>query len=49
MEARHGALAADVADFFALWHGHRGDSSRSSAWSDVAEVIQRRALERLLD
>jgi hypothetical protein len=42
LEARHGGLATDVAEFFAAIHGHKGDAPRSWAWNIVAETIRRR-------
>jgi hypothetical protein len=47
LEGRHGRLAADVAEFFAALHSHRGDAGRSWAWSGVAELVRRRESERL--
>lgn len=46
LEGRHGAWAADVADFFATFHSLKGDAPRSWAWADVAEVARRRAEAR---
>lgn len=46
LEGRHGALAADVADFFATFHSLKGNAERSWAWSDVAAVARRRAEAR---
>jgi hypothetical protein len=48
LEGRHGALAADVADFFALLHRQLGDTKRSQAWSAVVRSVYRRESERLL-
>ena len=42
LEARHGNLAPDIAEFFACLHGHNGDAPRSWAWNIVAETIRRR-------
>ena len=47
LEGRHGVLAADVADFFATFHGLKGDQARSWAWEDVAERARTKAIERL--
>lgn len=46
LEARHGALASEIAEFFASLHGHKGDAPRSWAWNVVAETIRRRDLNR---
>lgn len=46
LEGRHGAFAAEIAEFFAALHGHKGDASRSWAWNVVAEAIRRRELAR---
>lgn len=48
LEGRHGAFAADVADFFALLHRQLGDQSRSHAWGGVARTVRRRESDRLL-
>ena len=42
LEARHGNLAAEIAEFFASAHGHKGDAPRSWAWNVVAETIRQR-------
>ena len=42
LEARHGQLAFEIAEFFASAHGHKGDAPRSWAWNVVAETIRRR-------
>lgn len=47
LEARHGLLAADVAEFFASVHTHGGDAGRSWAWAGVAELVRRREALRL--
>jgi hypothetical protein len=47
LESRHGAWAADVADFFATFHDLKGDPARSCAWAGVARVARRRAAARL--
>ncbi len=49
LEGRHGAWAADVADFFATFHSLKGDAPRSWAWAGVAEVARRRAEARESD
>lgn len=49
LEGRHGAWAADVAEFFATAHLLKGDKARGSAWSGVAEQVRRKADERLCD
>ena len=47
LEARHGALADEIAEFFALVHGAKDDAARSWAWNGVAETIRQRARVRL--
>ncbi|MBA2126489.1 hypothetical protein DLM45_09685 [Hyphomicrobium methylovorum] len=47
LEGKHGAWAASIADFFAVYHGERGDANRSSAWSGVAELVRNRERDRL--
>jgi len=47
LEGQHGAMAAEVADFFATKHGLAGDAGRSWAWAGVAEMIRNRARRRL--
>lgn len=47
LEGRHGGHAADVADFFSLFHSLEGDAGRSWAWSGVAELVRNRTRERL--
>lgn len=49
LEGRHGSLAAEVAEFFAILHRQHGDPSRSKAWSGVAKLVRKREYERLLD
>jgi len=49
MEGKHGSLAAGIADFFALYHGQRGDAGRAWAWTGVAELVRTRERERLED
>ena len=46
LEARHGVLASEIAEFFAAFHGQKGDASRSWAWNIVAETIRRRECSR---
>jgi hypothetical protein len=46
LEGRHGAWAADVADFFATFHDLKGDSARSQAWAGVAKAARRRSKAR---
>ena len=47
LESRHGAWAADVAEFFSTAHSLKGDAGRSWAWAGVAEMVRRRAETRL--
>lgn len=47
LEGRHGAFAADVAEFFATYHGEKGDAGRAWAWSGVAELVRNRERARL--
>lgn len=47
LEGRHGALAADVAEFFSAYHGEKGDAGRAWAWSGVAELVRNRERARL--
>jgi hypothetical protein len=47
LEGRHGAFAAAIADFFAVYHGERGDAGRAWAWSGVAELVRHRERTRL--
>jgi len=47
LEGRHGAWAADVAEFFSTAHSLKGDAGRSWAWAGVAEMVRRRAEARL--
>jgi len=47
LECKHGALAAGIADFFALYHGQKGDAGRAWAWTSVAEFVRVRERERL--
>jgi len=47
LEGRHGAWAAEVAEFFSTLHSLKGDIGRSSAWAGVAEMARRKAEARL--
>lgn len=47
LEGRHGMLAAEVAEFFALLHCQLGDESRSKAWGGVARTVRKRAQDRM--
>ena len=47
LEGRHGAFAAQVADFFSAHHALGGDAGRSWAWAGVAETIRKREKARL--
>ncbi len=49
LEARHGNLAAAIADFFSAVHGHKGDAGRSWAWAGVAERVRQRERDRTRD
>ncbi len=49
LESRHGSHAADVADFFALHHGQKGDAGRAWAWTSIAQVVRDRERARLDD
>ena len=46
LEARHGMLASEIAEFFAALHGNKGDAPRAWAWNIVAETIRRREQAR---
>ena len=46
LEGRHGAFAADVADFFSTYHSLHGDTGRCWAWAGVAETIRKREKKR---
>ncbi|MGE0766745.1 MAG: hypothetical protein AB7L90_09800 [Hyphomicrobiaceae bacterium] len=46
LEGRHGAFAAQVADFFSTQHALGGDAGRSWAWAGVAETIRQREKTR---
>lgn len=47
LEGRHGVLAAEVAEFFASYHGEKGDAGRAWAWCGVAELVRNRERARL--
>jgi hypothetical protein len=47
LEGRHGNLAAEIAEFFASFHGEKGDAGRSWAWAGVAERVRQREIARL--
>jgi hypothetical protein len=47
LESKHGSFAAGIAEFFALYHGQRGDAGRAWAWTGVAELVRTRERERL--
>ncbi|MEM8971580.1 MAG: hypothetical protein AAGD43_05930 [Pseudomonadota bacterium] len=47
LEAQHGALAEDIAEFFATKHCLAGDAGRSWAWAGVAARLRQRAKKRL--
>lgn len=47
LEGRHGRHAAEVADFFSIYHGQSGDAGRSWAWAGVAELVRKRERQRI--
>lgn len=47
LEGRHGIHAAEIADFFAAFHGEHGDKNRASAWQVVADIVRRRETSRV--
>ena len=47
LEARHGLLAAEIAEFFSYLHVDQGDERRSTAWADVAELVRERQRARM--
>ena len=47
LESKHGFFAAGIADFFALYHGQKGDVGRAWAWTGVAELVRSRERERI--
>jgi hypothetical protein len=46
LEARHGLHAAEVAEFFSVFHFQSGDEARSLVWADVAERVRDRQRDR---
>lgn len=46
LEGRHGAFAAEVADFLAQAHCVKSDHGRKRAWLRVAAEVRRREAER---
>jgi hypothetical protein len=48
LEARHGLLAAEIAEFFSAYHGVARDAGRCWAWAGVAETIRRRVKSRVI-
>ncbi|MEZ5854718.1 MAG: hypothetical protein R3D67_08195 [Hyphomicrobiaceae bacterium] len=46
LEGRHGAFAAEVAEFFSTFHSLHGDAGRCWAWAGVAETIRQRERTR---
>ena len=47
LEGRHGVHAAEVADFFSVYHSVHGDVGRCWAWAGVAELVRDRERKRL--
>lgn len=47
LEAQHGVLAEEIADFFATKHCPAGDAGRSWAWAGVAARVRQRTRKRL--
>lgn len=47
LEGRHGAFAAEVAEFFSTFHSLKGDAGRCWAWAGVAEAIRTREQRRV--
>jgi hypothetical protein len=47
LEGKHGSFAAGIAEFFALYHGQRGDAGRAWAWTGIAELVRSRERDRL--
>jgi hypothetical protein len=47
LEGRHGALAAEVAEFFSVTHLHSRDRRRGVAWARVADIVREREAMRL--
>ena len=46
LEGKHGRWAADVAEFFSMFHGQRGAAGRSWAWNSVADTVRKRERAR---
>ena len=46
LEGKHGAFAAEVAEFFSTFHAQHGDAGRSWAWAGVAVAIRDRERKR---
>lgn len=46
LESKHGSMAGDVAQFFSLFHGQKGNFARQAAWSDVSHHIRKRQMAR---
>jgi hypothetical protein len=47
LEGKHGIYAAGIADFFALYHGQKGDAGRAWAWTSIAELVRTRERDRV--
>lgn len=47
LEGRHGVWAAEVAEFLAMAHSLKGDHGRGKAWKGVADVVRRKAEDRI--
>ena len=47
LEGRHGAFAAEIAEFFSSLHTDRGDAGRSWAWAGVAARVRQRERQRI--
>jgi len=47
LEGEHGALAVEIAEFFATQHSLDGDAGRSWAWTGVADLIRNREQKRV--
>ena len=48
LEGEHGALAVQVAEFFATHHSISGDAGRCWAWTGVADRIRDREQKRII-
>lgn len=46
LEAQHGVLAAEIAEFFSTLQVNRGNALRACAWASVANAVRRRTEER---